>query len=103
MKNKGCKECPWVIESNNNRIRFNLIQQNTIGIHAIASFSNNITHNSFVNNTEEGVYLSGSSNFLVHHNGFFFNNFGESSQARDDGQENQWFDSIALEGNYWND
>ena len=20
MKNKGCKECPWVIESNNNRI-----------------------------------------------------------------------------------
>ena len=92
----------YLTESNNNIIRFNLIQQNIIGIQAIASSSNNITHNTFVNNTEEGLYLSGSSNFLVHHNGFFFNNFGETSQARDDGQENYWFDPITLEGNYWN-
>ncbi|MHA1201134.1 MAG: right-handed parallel beta-helix repeat-containing protein [Candidatus Heimdallarchaeaceae archaeon] len=92
----------YLTESNNNRIRFNLIQQNTIGIQAIASSLNNITHNSFVNNTEEGIYLSGSSNFLIYQNNFFFNNYGEASQARDDGQENIWFDPITLSGNYWN-
>jgi parallel beta-helix repeat protein len=92
----------YLTESNNNRIRFNLIQQNTLGIYAIDSSSNNITHNSFVNNTEEAVYLSGSSNFLVHHNGFFFNNYGKVSQARDNGEENIWYDPIVFEGNYWN-
>ncbi|MHA1466201.1 MAG: right-handed parallel beta-helix repeat-containing protein [Candidatus Heimdallarchaeaceae archaeon] len=93
----------YLTESNNNRIRFNLIQQNTIGIQAIDSSSNNITRNSFVNNTEEGVYLSGSSSFLIHHNDFFFNNLAGTSQARDNGQENYWFDVVNLEGNYWND
>ncbi|MHA1552658.1 MAG: right-handed parallel beta-helix repeat-containing protein, partial [Candidatus Heimdallarchaeaceae archaeon] len=93
----------YLTESNNNRIRFNFIQKNIIGIQDIGSSSNNITHNSFVNNTEQGVYLSGSSNFLIYLNGFFFNNLPTTSQARDEGQENHWFNPTTLEGNYWND
>jgi parallel beta-helix repeat protein len=49
-----------------------------------------------------GVFVtSGSDNNLIHHNSFIYNT--NSSQAIDDGINNQWFDSSTNEGNYWSD
>lgn len=63
----------------------------------------NISYNLLQNNDNYGVYLRpGSSNNIIHHNFFVVSMIG-SSQARDDGTVNTWYDSETLEGNFWSD
>ncbi|MBY9001627.1 MAG: right-handed parallel beta-helix repeat-containing protein [Candidatus Heimdallarchaeota archaeon] len=93
----------YLSESNNNIVRFNSLYLNGVGIEDFSSSSNNICFNLFRNNTGYGIDLSGSNYFSIHHNSFFFNNFGSSSQSFDNGQNNLWYDAVLLEGNYWND
>lgn len=93
----------YFLESNDNTLRFNLLTLNSVGFQAFGCLRNNISFNLFQNNTGAGVDLSGSSYFNIHHNSFLFNNFESSSQSTDNGQDNLWFDSVLLEGNFWND
>ncbi len=64
-----------------------------------------ITYNLLQENEEYGVYveISYPRNNLIHHNTFVDNNLGGSSQARDEGSDNFWYDTETLEGNYWSD
>lgn len=49
-----------------------------------------------------GIYFADAgNNNLIHHNDFFENSV--SSQALDDGYNNQWYDDSTNEGNYWSD
>ncbi len=63
-----------------------------------------VTYNLLQENENYGVYLYlDSDNNLVHHNTFVDNNLGGTSQAIDSGANNYWYDTVALEGNYYND
>ncbi len=79
-------------------------KNNNIGIYIYESVYGNVTYNVLWRNVGYGVYLSASSdNSRVHHNNFVANNLGGTSQACDDGASNYWYDTLALEGNYWSD
>jgi len=78
---------------------------NYVGILLENADRNKFTYNTLYNNTLWGVVLDlYSSNNSVHHNAFYDNNwyFG-TAQAKDDGQNNTWYDEETLEGNYWSD
>ena len=94
-----------IISSNNLTISNNkIIDQSTRGIEAYtcdnSTFTNNLIQNSFHYAIE---FYSGSENNILHHNAFVDNNLGGTSQADDDGTNNIWFDTLALEGNWWSD
>ncbi len=64
---------------------------------------NFLVWNRLVGNGDYGLYSSmGSDNNSIHHNSFIANG-KHNSQAYDDGLNNQWYDEIVLEGNYWSD
>jgi hypothetical protein len=46
---------------------------------------------------------SDSSNNIIHHNEFFYNNLLGKKQAWDDGRRNEWFDKETKQGNFWSD
>ncbi|GAG80118.1 unnamed protein product, partial [marine sediment metagenome] len=50
-----------------------------------------------------GIYIQDSENNLIHNNNFVDNNLGGTSQAYDDGTNNNWYDLTYFEGNYWSD
>ncbi|MFW9853061.1 MAG: nitrous oxide reductase family maturation protein NosD [Candidatus Thorarchaeota archaeon] len=61
-----------------------------------------ITYNALLENNLYGLYLqSGSDNNVIHHNTFHFNNLGGTSQAYDDGNNNQFYEIATNQGNYW--
>ncbi|MCE7749788.1 MAG: hypothetical protein GPJ51_15485 [Candidatus Heimdallarchaeota archaeon] len=64
-----------------------------------------ITYNTFESNPFWGVVLDlYSKNNSIHHNSFRNNNqYYGTAQAKDDGQNNLWYDLSTLEGNYWED
>ena len=65
------------------------------------SWSNSIVWNTLVGNGAYGIELSDSSvNNVIHHNDFLANG-QNTSQACDNGMNNQWYDETVLEGNYW--
>ena len=77
---------------------------NNYGIYLQVASSNIITGNLLENNQEYGIFLSTSSdNNIIHHNTFYNNNPGGTSQAYDDGSNNVWYDTTTNEGNYWDD
>ncbi len=85
-----------------NQLSFNQLIDNVIGIQLSESSNGNIiTMNELLNNTEEGVNILSGSNSIIHHNSFYGNNEGETSQARDDGIDNLWYEDVTSEGNYW--
>ena len=55
-----------------------------------------ISYNTFINASLYGIYLK-YCNSLIHHNSFISNNV----HAVDHGDSNIWYDTILLEGNYW--
>lgn len=64
----------------------------------------NISYNLFQENDDYAIELDGySGDIIVHHNTFYDNNLGGSSQGFDDQTTNLWFDLAAEEGNYWSD
>lgn len=61
------------------------------------SHNNSITYNLFQEGND-GVSIGGdSTNNSIHHNTFYW------SYARDDGENNTWYDPVSQEGNYWYD
>ena len=68
------------------------------------SRSCNITNNLFERNGDYAIFLVGNAhNNSIHHNTFYNNNPGGTSQAKDDGNTNIWYDLVTSEGNYWDD
>jgi parallel beta-helix repeat protein len=73
------------------------------GIHLGGSDNNSIVWNIMVGNGAYGIELSDdSANNIIHHNDFIANG-QDTSQACDNGMNNQWYDDTGLEGNYWSD
>ena len=92
----------WV--SDYSTVTNNTCSNNDLGISLDSSDSCVITYNLLQENEEYGVYLLyNSDNNLIHHNIFVDNNLVGTSQAFDDGTNNLWYDTVALEGNYWSD
>ncbi len=60
-------------------------------------FTNNLVQWS----QDYGLEISGTNN-IIHHNVFDGNN-GGGTQAKDDGSNNIWFDTVSLEGNWYSD
>ncbi len=107
-------------------VTHNNCSENNIGIEITYTSNNTITNNILINNSDNGIFTSsdddsvfsnnlfqeninyaiefslGSDNNNVHHNAFIDNN-GGGVQASDNGANNIWFDTISLEGNFWND
>ena len=72
------------------------------GIKLFISDLSFITHNALLENNLYGLYLkSGSDNNVIHHNTFHYNNLAETSQAYDDGNNNQFYEIATNQGNYW--
>ena len=63
-----------------------------------------IINNYIHQNSEYGLLFdTQSSNNVIYHNEFYNNNLAGYSQARDDGENNTWFDPTLKEGNMWMD
>jgi len=120
-------------ESDNAIISNNVFVNNSIGIEASNLFNCTINYNKFYDNLEIGTYLDdadnstikyniflnnakiiddlnyaitiyySSENNTIHHNIFFNNSITHSSQVRDEGENNRWYDDSINEGNYWDD
>ena len=94
----------YIFYSDNSTIANNTYKNNDRGINFCSSDFCVITYNLLQENGEYGVYLdSRSYNNSIHHNTFVDNNLGGTSQAYDSGANNTWYDSVALEGNFWSD
>ncbi len=89
------------IEVINNSFEFN----GNYGIKLESSSFNSITYNSFTENTRWGVVLDfNSDGNEIHHNSFIRNYlFYGTSQVKDDGKENIWYDTSTQQGNYYDD
>jgi parallel beta-helix repeat protein len=61
-----------------------------------------VMYNTIQENGHFGITLFFSNYNLLHHNNLIDNNITYTSQAYD-GQENNWYDTEKLEGNYWSD
>jgi len=91
-------------------IKNNILRNNRLGIlldgfNREQSSSNlTITDNLFENNSWYGLLiLNYNHNNVVYHNSFVNNNPNGKSQAKDDGENNIWFNTTLKEGNYWSD
>ncbi len=123
----------YITESENATIEGNDFYDNAIAIDAQDDINCTVISNNFYENYETGVYFQNVYNstikynifvsnseivddqnyavFLdfnaegnsVHHNIFYNNSISHSSQARNEGANNTWYDMATLEGNYWYD
>ena len=89
----------FAIHSNGNLISSVNASDNWIGIHIDSSQNNTISEGVFSSNDGYGIHLFSSINSNVYHNKFL----GNSNQAYDDTDTNQWDDSYPSGGNYWSD
>jgi hypothetical protein len=85
-----------------------IVNNNTfdVGINALGLFNFQyalISYNSFYNGSDYAINIdSDSSNAVIYHNNFFFNNLSGDSQCYDDNAGNIWYNVVLSEGNYWN-
>ncbi len=89
------------IQMTNNSFELN----GNYGIKLESSSLSKITYNTFNENTRWGVVLdSNSDDNVIHHNSFVSNNrlYG-TSQVKDDGNGNIWYDLETEEGNFYDD
>lgn len=87
----------------NNSIAFGSGGSSATGTLFYGCTNTNVTYNIFHANYAYALYVdSDSANNIIHHN-TFTENGGTSSQAYDEGTNNIWYDTITLEGNYWDD
>ena len=116
-----------LLGSSSSTVINNMCSNNNYGISLASSEGSTVSNNTCSNNNRYGICLSGSSdceitynllreneiygvylfpssdNNLIHHNNFVDNNPGGTSQAYDDGTDNDWYDTETSEGNYWSD
>ncbi len=94
----------YIGNTNSSTIYKNTCENNQDGIQLWYSHFQNITYNILRDNMDNGIQIdSNSDNNSLHHNNFVNNHPGSSSQARDSGSNNLWYDTEKLEGNYWSD
>jgi parallel beta-helix repeat protein len=86
-----------------NSISNNTIKYNDYGLLLYSdSNCNLVIYNYFRENFIYAIAIDiDSTSNLIHHNSFINSSFTFSSQARDDGTNNTWFDKTVSEGNYW--
>jgi parallel beta-helix repeat protein len=90
-------------KSSHSTMTNNSCYDNGNGIELAYSDYNLIICNKLSENSGYGLELSEfSDNNSIHHNSFIQNG-QNTSQACDDGLNNQWYDDTVLEGNYWSD
>jgi len=90
----------YLDSSKNNELKGNTADANSYGIRLESmSTENNITENTFTNNTEYGMYLDYSGNNEIYHNNFIDN----VKQAYDHRGFNKWDKGPIIGGNYWSD
>jgi parallel beta-helix repeat protein len=83
-------------DSGSSKLVWNIVNENNgIGILIISEGNNSIYGNTLTNNTGYGVQLLSSTDNIVHWNNFLYNNPGPSTQAFDDGNNNNFTH------NYW--
>ncbi|MCE7748906.1 MAG: hypothetical protein GPJ51_10935 [Candidatus Heimdallarchaeota archaeon] len=92
----------YISYSDNCSVSENWIQETNMGIQGHHSEDSLISYNTFTNNLDSGVDLDYCNFFTIHHNNFINNNQG-NIQAYDDSPNNQWYDEITTEGNFWSD
>jgi parallel beta-helix repeat protein len=91
------------------RSSFSTVANNTcndnggIGIFLGSSDYNYIAWSTLVGNGGYGIELSDESDDNFIHQNDFIANGQDTSQACDNGTNNQWYDETVLEGNYWSD
>ena len=91
-----------LFSSSNCTINYSLFTLNKIGIQIYEEcLYNNISYNEISNNEERGLIIERSNYNIIHHNAFISNNDSIEFQVEDNGSYNIWFDSVLLEGNYY--
>ncbi|MFW9906598.1 MAG: NosD domain-containing protein, partial [Candidatus Thorarchaeota archaeon] len=89
--------------SNYSIVADNTCNHNYYGIEINHASNNTISWNILVGNEVYGIGISdNSASNVIHHNDFIVNG-QDTSQACDNGRNNQWYDETVLEGNYWFD
>ncbi len=75
------------------------------GIEIVRTDHSEIVFNLIQENEDYGIYLTNSQYNAIHHNTFQDNNINGDSQAYSDtsANDNNWYDSLLNEGNYWSD
>jgi parallel beta-helix repeat protein len=111
ITNNTCQDNLYGIDvsySNNCTLDWNSLINNTFsGIILFSSDYCIITYNLLENNYYWGISLNSHSDFnQIYYNAFFNNNWQEleveyTSQAFDEGQNNNWYDVVSMEGNFW--
>ncbi len=87
--------------SNYNLLNNNNISHNNEGIYLFESGNPNnniLTKNNILNNLEFGIKIKSNNNSIYHNN--MINN---GINANDTGDNNTWYNTTLLEGNYWGD
>ena len=87
----------------------NVLNSNMVGISLLGSSTlntseNQVTSNTVSNSIYVGIELRSYTKDNTIYNNFFINNYlGGTSQARDDGINNIWYNTLTNTGNYWSD
>ena len=93
-----------LLNSRDCEFTINMCYENNVAIYLSSCQNNLFIQNTFGHNTGFGMYIdSDSSNNIIHHNDFSYNNLLGKKQAWDDGRRNEWFDKDTKQGNYWLD
>ncbi len=91
-----------LLGSDNNILIGNKCNNNTIGIYVEGSDDCIFTYTMLRENEKHGIQLTSfCDNNLIHHNYFKDNNLDGVSQAKDDGNNNTWWDPNTKQGNHW--
>ncbi len=116
-----------LFSSGNNKIKYNDLSDNNLGIGLESSNWNNISNNTCHGNTQDGIHLassenntitgnllmknegigiimadSGTRNNIAHHNIVIRSNSSDEVLGHDGGGGNVW-DDVMSEGNFWSD
>ena len=93
-----------LVDSSGSVLSNNTCTNNYYGLYIAISDSCFITYNFLQENEKYGINILPTSYYsnIIHHNTFVDNNLEGSSQARDDGKKNIWYEEATKEGNYWN-
>ena len=93
----------YLFEVDNTTLSNNHVVNNNFGVYFQRCESNDFHNNSMETNADYGLALDADSHYNTIHHNAFLDNGGISSQAKDEGNSNIWFEILTSEGNYWTD